>query len=116
MWILRTLALILVVVVVLGFVVYNHSLDQRVTIDLYWKLFEDVSLLVALFWAFLSGLVISLLMFMGVYIRQLAQLSMARRSIRGLNEELAALRNRPIEDSADLFSEPATSHSADRPN
>jgi len=105
MWVVRAILALAAIVVIGGFLVYNGPLDQRVTIDLYWKRYEDVRLIVALFWGFVGGMVTAMILLMGAYIKQLSQLSSAKRAIKGLKEEVAALRNRPIEEPHDLFNE-----------
>ncbi len=105
MWVIRAILTLAAIVVIGGFFVYNVKLDQQVTIDLYWKRYEGVQLIFVLFWGFVAGMVTSMMLLMGAYIKQLTQLSSARRSIKGLKEEVAALRNRPIEEPHDLFGE-----------
>ena len=103
MWAVRAIGIFLAIALVVGFVVYNYSMDQRVAVNLYWKQYENVPLLVVIFWSFLAGMALSLVLFVGVYLRQLTQISSARKAVKGLNEEVSALRNRPIEESRDMF-------------
>ena len=56
-----------------------------------------------LFWAFLVGVVMALLLFITTYIRLSMQMHGARKRIKALETEVAILRNRPIEESADLL-------------
>lgn len=107
MWAIRAVLIFVVVAAIVGFLIYNATLDQRVAVNLYWKQYDNVPLLIALFWAFAGGMFFSLVLFVGVYIKQLSQISSAKRAIRGLNEEVAALRNRPIEESRDMFGDQA---------
>lgn len=103
MWAVRAIGIFLAISLVVGFVVYNYSMDQRVAVNLYWKQYENIPLLVVIFWSFLAGMAISLVLFVGVYLRQLTQIGSARKTIKGLNDEVSALRNRPIEESRDMF-------------
>lgn len=103
MWAVRAIGIFLAIALVVGFVVYNYSMDQRVAVNLYWKQYENVPLLIVIFWSFLVGMAISLVLFVGVYLRQLTLISSARKTIKGLNDEVSALRNRPIEESRDMF-------------
>ena len=103
MWAVRAIGIFLVIALVAGFFVYNYSMDQPVAVNLYWKQYENVPLLVVIFWSFLAGMALSLVLFVGVYLRQLTQISSARKAVKGLNEEVSALRNRPIEESRDMF-------------
>ncbi len=107
MWVVRAILTLVAIVVIGGFFLINVKLDQQVTIDLYWKRYEDVWLIYVSFWSFVAGMVTSMMLLMGAYIKQLTQLSSSRRTIKGLKEEVAALRNRPIEEPHDLFGEGA---------
>ena len=112
MWVLFAIMLGGLFVAALVFVTLNLNLDQRVTIDLYFKRYDDVRLLYALLWAFVCGAGMSALLFISGYIKQMARLSRAKRAIKGLNAEVAALRNRPIEESRDIFGEDPTEKKA----
>ncbi len=111
MWVIRAILTLAAIIIIGGFLVYNGPLDQRVTIDLYWKRYEDVRLIIVLFWGFVAGMATSMFLLMGAYIKQLSQLSSAKKTIKGLREEVAALRNRPIEEPHDLFGEGQTQES-----
>jgi len=106
MWVIRGSALFIFMVAAIAFVALNSNLDQRVAIDLYWRKYETARLLVALFVAFLVGAGFSPIFVAGGYFRKMAQYNAARKTIRGLQSELTTLRNRPIEDSRDVFGTP----------
>ncbi len=103
MWVIRAILIALVVVAVVAFAFYNVGTDQRVAIDLVWAKYVDVPLTVVVFWSFVAGVAVSLFLFVTVYLRQALDLRSSRRRIRGLEQELTILRNRPIEESADLL-------------
>lgn len=110
MRVVTTFFVFLIVVVVGWFVTKNFDvmINQRVTLDLIYAVYENVSLLVVIFWGFMSGVFFALLFSLAVYVRQLSQISAYRRTIRGLNAEVTGLRNRPIDESKDLFGENPT--------
>lgn len=103
MWALRAILIAAVVVVVVAFAYYNSSQTQTVSVNLIWAKYINVPLITVVFWAFVSGVVVSLFLFISVYIRHSVQLRAARRRIKALEGEVTILRNRPIEESADLL-------------
>jgi uncharacterized membrane protein YciS (DUF1049 family) len=103
MWVVRAVLIALVVVIVVAFAFYNVGTEQRVAINLIWAKYVDVPLTVVVFWSFVAGVAVSLVLFVTVYLRQALDLRSARRRVRGLEQELTVLRNRPIEESADLL-------------
>ncbi len=106
MWILRAIVMALVVVCVVAFALHNAGSGQAVAIDLIWDKYVDVPLITVVFWSFAAGVVVSLALFISVYIRLSVQLRAARKQARGLEGEVTILRNRPIEESADLLTHP----------
>jgi MFS superfamily sulfate permease-like transporter len=107
MRVVTTFFVFLIIGVVGWFVSKNFDamIGQRITLDLIFAVYENVSLLVVTFWAFMTGVFFALLFSLAVYVRQLSQLSVYRRTIRGLNAEVTGLRNRPIDESKDMFGE-----------
>ena len=105
MWVIRAFLILALVAAALGFLIYNATMDQRVSVNLYWWQFDNVPFLVTLFWAFLSGAAFTLSLSIGVYFRHLGQINAARRTIRGLKEEVSSLRNRSIESTKDIFNQ-----------
>jgi uncharacterized integral membrane protein len=92
------LALLAILVGLVGFVVQNPA--EKVDIHLYQTTYVDVPLVLALFAAFVAGLVLTLVF--GSYF--LLEQSLATRRIRhekrALERELDALRNLAVEDSS----------------
>jgi len=103
MWVLRAILVALVVVCVVAFALYNVGSGQVVTVDLIWVKFVEVPLITVVFWSFAAGVLVSLLLFISVYIKLSVQLRAARKQARALEGEVTVLRNRPIEESADLL-------------
>ncbi|HUV30224.1 MAG TPA: hypothetical protein VMY05_03915 [Acidobacteriota bacterium] len=104
---MRAVIVVLVVVLIvcfLGFVVYNAS--ERVNINkqpFAQGTFHNVALAEVVFWALAAGVVLSTLVFLLIYIRQSVQLHSSRKRVRALESEVTLLRNRPIEESAELL-------------
>ena len=105
MWALRAILIVAVVVCVIAFAFYNTSQNQAVDVNLIWVKYVGVPLITVVFWAFVAGMVVSLFLFISVYIRQGVLIRGGRRQIKALETEVTVLRNRPIEESADLLSD-----------
>ncbi len=103
MWVLRAILVALVVVCVVAFALYNVGSGQTVTVNLIWVKFVEVPLITVVFWSFAAGVLVSLLLFISVYIKLSMQLRAARKQARALEGEVTILRNRPIEESADFL-------------
>ena len=93
------------ILVVIAFAYNNFGADQVVNVHLQ-PLFPDridVPLVTVVFWAFVSGVVLSLLLFITTYIKLSLQIHTMKKRIRALENEVTILRNRPIEESASLL-------------
>ena len=105
MRIVRAILVALIVILIVAFAYNNNSPEQ--VVDVFMKPvfsnYVDVPLLTVVFWAFFSGVVMSLLIVVTVYIKQTMDLHTARKRVRALEAEVGILRNRPIEESADLL-------------
>jgi uncharacterized integral membrane protein len=104
MWAVRAILIVALVLCVVAFAYYNGDSEQNVRVNLIWAKYVDVPLITVVFWSFVPGVLVSLFVFMSVFIKQSVQLRAARREIKALEGEVTALRNRPIEESADLVS------------
>ena len=105
MWAVRAVLIAIVVILVVAFAYNNFKPEQ--TVDVYlqpiFSNYVDVPLVTVVFWSFVSGLVVSLLLYITTYIKLSVQVHGARRRVRSLENEVVILRNRPIEESADLL-------------
>jgi len=99
----RAILIAIVVIAVVAFAFYNVGTLQKVEVNLIYATYVDVPLIVVVFWSFVVGLVVSLLLFVTMYIRMSMEMRSYRRRIRGLEAEVAVLRNRPIEESAEFL-------------
>lgn len=105
MWAIRSAFVALLILVVIAFAYNNFGADQVVNVHLQ-PLFPDridVPLVTVVFWAFVSGVVLSLLLFITTYIKLSLQIHTMKKRIRALENEVTILRNRPIEESASLL-------------
>jgi uncharacterized membrane protein YciS (DUF1049 family) len=63
-----------------------------------------VPIVTVVFWSFVAGAILALILFLTGYVSQLIVIRSLRRQVKALETELSILRNRPIEDSAGLVS------------
>lgn len=103
MWAIRAILVALLIVVVVAFAYFNFNPAQKVDVNLIYVKYLDVPLVTVVFWSFVAGVLISLILFISVYIRLSVQIRTAAKRIAALEGEVAVLRNRPIEESADLL-------------
>jgi uncharacterized membrane protein YciS (DUF1049 family) len=105
MWALRAVLIAVLIIVVVAFAYNNFGSDQTVDVNLrpLYHNYADVPLVTVVFWSFVAGVVLSLLLFLGTYVKLSVQVRGARKRIRALENEVAILRNRPIVESADLL-------------
>lgn len=104
MWAVRTFLIALLIIVLVAFAYTNLQLDQKVSINVLTAKYVNVPLLTVVFWAFVSGMLVSLILFISIYIRLSVQLRSVNKKVFALESEVTVLRNRPIEESADLIS------------
>jgi len=106
MWAVRALLMALLIVIVVAFAYNNFGESQKVDVNLspVYHDYVDVPLVTVVFWGFVAGTVLSLLLFITTYFKLSVQIRGARKKIKALETEVAILRNRPIEESAELLS------------
>lgn len=105
MWALRAVLVAALIILMVAFAYNNTGPTQVVDVNLrplYFN-YEAVPLVTVVFWAFLGGVVLALLLFITTYIRLSVQMHGSKKRIKALETEVAILRNRPIEESADLL-------------
>ncbi len=96
MWILRTLVIIVLIVLIVGFAIYNS--DQTVSVNLYGKQYFDIPMIFVAFWALVVGMLISFALGIGYYFKMYSELRNQRRENQKLMDEITALRNLPLEE------------------
>jgi uncharacterized integral membrane protein len=97
MWLIRNLAWLAIMIVVIGFSILN--VNERVTaIRLPGLVYEQISLNVVLFIAFVAGMLVAFVLTLVQQLKGRAALNRMSRENQNLKEELRALRNLPLED------------------
>ena len=95
MWVFRAFLAVILFAVLLGFSVYNA--EERVAVTILNTRYINVPLIFVAYWAFFFGLIVSFLLAVTIYFKQTWEIRRQRRIIDSLNNEVSALRNRPIE-------------------
>ena len=105
MWVIRAILVLVLLILLVGFAFNNSAPDQKVAVRLepLFPNYVDVPLLTVVFGAMVAGAALSLLLFITIYIKLSVETHSFRRRIRALESEVAILRNRPIEESAELI-------------
>ncbi len=105
MWVLRAILVALLIIILVAFAYNNFGPDQRVDVNLkpLFANYVDVPLVTVVFWAFFIGVVLSLLLFITMYVKQAVDIHSFKKRIKALESEVSILRNRPIEESVDLL-------------
>jgi len=96
MWILRTLVIIVLIILIVGFAISNS--EERISVNLYGKQYFDVPMIFVAFWALVVGMLISFALGIGYYFKMYSELRNQRRENHKLLEEITALRNLPLEE------------------
>jgi len=104
MWVIRTLLVVALIAIILGFSVYNAG--ERVAVNILNTRYTNVPLIYVAYWAFIFGMLVSFVLFVIVYFKQAGEVRRQRRIAEALSSEIAALRNRPIDESGDKFLQP----------
>lgn len=103
MWAVRAILIAFLVIAVIAFAYFNFNPNQKVDVDLIYVKYVEVPLVTVVFWSFVAGMLVSLIMFISVYIRLSVQLRTANKRSTALESEVSILRNRPIEESAEMI-------------
>jgi uncharacterized integral membrane protein len=97
MWFLRNIAWLLTLVLVGLFIYANYS--ERVTaVNLVWHRWTNVPSFVALFVAFVAGMLVAFVLTFVQYLKGQAASRQMAQQVKDLKGELSALRNLPLDD------------------
>ena len=105
MWVIRAVLILILLLLMVGFAFYNSGPDKKVAVTLepLFDNYADVPLVVVVFCSLVAGAVLSMLLFITIYFRRSMEVHSHRRRTKALEAEAAILRNRPIEESANLL-------------
>lgn len=97
MWIARLLLTMLIVIIIVGFSIYNAS--EKVTVRLLQHTYVDVPMIFVAYWAFVVGMLVAFVLGITYYAKMHQQLAEQRKENKKLISELAALRNVALEEA-----------------
>ena len=69
MWVIRAVLIAILLIAVVGFAYYNFNPAKTVDIDLIYTQYVNVPLVTVVFWAFVAGVLMSLILFVSTYIK-----------------------------------------------
>ncbi len=96
MWVLRVLILMLIIIIIIGFSIYNSS--QKVTVNLFGHYYNEVPMIFVSYWAFVVGMLVSFILGITYYLKIHGELSQQKKETKRLLDEIKALRNMTLED------------------
>jgi uncharacterized integral membrane protein len=97
MWIIRTFLIIILIVLVVGFSIYNS--DEKISVNLYGQEYVDVPMIFVAFWALVIGMLISFVLGVSYYFKMHAERRSLKKENKKLMDEVTALRNLPLEEA-----------------
>jgi uncharacterized integral membrane protein len=97
--VIAAIALLIITIAIIAFGVMNPS--ERVHISLGWVAYSGVPLILALFIAFVIGIVLTVLYSLYYFIDMGLNIRRLKRRNKDLEDELVALRNMPLEEPAE---------------
>lgn len=100
MWVIRYFLLLVLIVIIVGFGIYNPA--QRLEINFPGYQFSDVPLMVVILCAFCVGLLVSFILTIAQSIKMSRDVRNSKKMVHQLEMELVALRNRSLEDIDNL--------------
>ncbi len=103
MWIVRAILIAIVIICVVAFAFYNVGPGNEVDVNLIYVTFTNVPMVTVVFWSFVAGILVSLFLFISIYIKLSVQLRTSNKRVQALEGEVTVLRNRPIEESVELL-------------
>jgi len=96
MWVLRIFVILVIIVLVIGFGVYNS--DVRISVNFFGKDFVQIPMIFVAFWSLVVGMLICFILTISYYLRVQSELRAQRKENKTLMEEITTLRNLPLED------------------
>ena len=99
MWILRFLLILLIVILLVGFAIYNAG--QKVTVQIFKTSYQEVPMIFVAYWSFVIGMMVAVVLGLTYYLKIHRRLSEHKRENKKLTSELAALRNVAIEEESE---------------
>ena len=100
MWVIRYFIITVVILLILAFAIQNSY--QRVDVNLLNHKYIDVPLVLVLFEAFVLGILFWFVISIAQFFKLHGALSKQKKENKRLLEEIKAIRNMPLQDSAEV--------------
>jgi uncharacterized integral membrane protein len=97
MWAFRTFLVIVLIILVVGFAIYNS--EEKVSVNLYGKEYIEVPMIFVGFWALVIGMILSFVLGVSYYFKMHSDLRILKKENKKLMDEVTALRNLPLEET-----------------
>jgi uncharacterized integral membrane protein len=95
--VIAAIALLIITIAIIAFAVMNPG--QKVTINLGWRIYQYVPMILALFIAFLVGIILTLLYCLYYFVGMGLTVRRLKKANKLLEKELVAIRNLPLDES-----------------
>jgi len=96
MWVLKILLILLIIMLLIGFSIYNSG--EYVSVNLFGWQYAELPMIILAYWSFVIGMFISFLLGVSYYLLIQGKLREQRKENKRLMEEITALRNLPLEE------------------
>ncbi len=97
--VIAAIALLIITMAIIAFAVMNPG--ERVLIHLGWRTYTNVPMILALFVAFVIGIVLTLIYSLYYFVDLGLRVRKLKSENKTLEKELLAIRSLPLEDSSD---------------
>lgn len=96
MWALKILLILVIIMLLIGFSIYNSG--EYVSVNLFGWQYAEVPMIIIVYWSFVIGMFVSFLLGVSYYLLIQGELREQRKENKRLMEEVTALRNLPLEE------------------
>jgi uncharacterized integral membrane protein len=96
MWALKILLILVIIMLLIGFSIYNSG--EYVSVNLFGYQYPGVPMIIVAYWSLVIGMLISFLLGVSYYLRIQSELREQRKENTRLTEEITTLRNLPLEE------------------
>ena len=96
MWALKILLILAIIMILIGFSIYNSG--EYVSVNLFGYQYSGVPMIIVAYWSLVIGMFISFLLGVSYYLRIQSELREQRKENARMTEEITTLRNLPLEE------------------
>ncbi len=97
MWVFRLILTLFIIMVVVGFSIYNAG--EKVDVKLLGHTYEQVPMIFVAYWTFVVGMLVAFVLGITYYSRLYSQLAEQKKENKKLLSELTSLRNVALEEA-----------------